>query len=179
MHHHLTSSLSRVRNDTGRTAYCGPMVLSAITGWSVSKVEDAIKEARPDDAEAEGIIQGTTTEEVAAALSIFGHAMAPVENFWHLEKKERPTVWQWLQRRRSPFRHYVLAIHKGREGHWICIRGTKICDTFTEGDWVFAAEGPHRGARIMEVYAVSKQLDCLPIPERSSAGHERLSFFSP
>ena len=39
----LTSTLADARNDTGRMAYCGPIVLSAITGYSVSKVEDEIR----------------------------------------------------------------------------------------------------------------------------------------
>ena len=42
----LTSSLNEARNDTGRIAFCGPIVLSAITGYSVSKVEDEIRAFR-------------------------------------------------------------------------------------------------------------------------------------
>ena len=38
----LTSSLNEARNDTGRIAFCGPIVLSAITGYSVSRVEQEI-----------------------------------------------------------------------------------------------------------------------------------------
>ena len=34
----LFSSLHDANNDTGRVAYCGPVVVSAITGYSVSKV---------------------------------------------------------------------------------------------------------------------------------------------
>ena len=37
----LTSSLNEARNDTGRIAFCGPIVLSAITGYSVSRVPSA------------------------------------------------------------------------------------------------------------------------------------------
>jgi hypothetical protein len=36
----LTSSLHEANNDTGRTAFCGPVVVSAITGYSVSRIED-------------------------------------------------------------------------------------------------------------------------------------------
>ena len=39
----LTSSLNEVRNDTGRIAFRGPYVLSAVTGYSISKVEDVAK----------------------------------------------------------------------------------------------------------------------------------------
>ena len=38
----MTPSLNETRNDTGRTAYCGPTVVSAIAGFSVAKVEAAI-----------------------------------------------------------------------------------------------------------------------------------------
>ena len=37
-----TSSLNEVANDTGRVAFCGPYVLSAITGFPISKVEAAV-----------------------------------------------------------------------------------------------------------------------------------------
>ena len=42
----VTSSLNEVRNDTGRVAFCGPFVLSAITGFPVSAVEDRIRAFR-------------------------------------------------------------------------------------------------------------------------------------
>ena len=41
-----TSNLNEVNNDTGRVAFCGPFVLSAITGYSISKVEDEIRAFR-------------------------------------------------------------------------------------------------------------------------------------
>ena len=39
----LTSSLNEVENDTGRVAFCGPYVLSAITGYPISRVEEEIR----------------------------------------------------------------------------------------------------------------------------------------
>jgi hypothetical protein len=29
-----------------------------------------------------------------------------------------------------------------------------MCDTYTEGRWTFVVDGPHRGARIMEIFEV-------------------------
>ena len=89
----MTKSLSEARNDTGRIAYCGPMVISAITGYPVSRIETLIHEYRNDPKAAEEMIVGTHTHEVAAALAIFGLGMEPIEDYLHLEKKERPTVW--------------------------------------------------------------------------------------
>ena len=36
----MTPSLNEAKNDTGRMAFCGPYVLSAITGFPISKIED-------------------------------------------------------------------------------------------------------------------------------------------
>ncbi|MGI9405100.1 MAG: hypothetical protein ACR2O4_01910 [Hyphomicrobiaceae bacterium] len=156
MRHHLTSDLATARNDTGRTAYCGPVVVAAITDFPVSTIEDVIRNHRSDPKDAQKIIQGTTTEEVAAALAVFGFELEAVEDFHHLERKQRPTLWAWMQKPRSVWAHHILAVQKGKQGHWVCVKGTKICDTFTDGKWVFASEGPHRGARLMEVYTARR-----------------------
>lgn len=152
----LTSSLNEVRNDTGRIAFCGPYVLSAVTGYSISKVEEVIRQGRDGPHDGKAVIKGTCTEEVAEALARFGYAMLPVETFAHLERKARPTLWTWMQKPRNAWTHYILAIHKGKEGHWILVKGVKMCDTFTEGRWTFVCDGPHRGCRIMEVHEVRR-----------------------
>lgn len=152
----LTSSLNEVRNDTGRTAFCGPVVASAITGYSVSVVEGAIHDYRRDAEHARRIIEGTTAVEIAAALAIFGYGMKLERSFMNLERKERPTLWTWMQKPRRTFTHYLLGVHVGKQGHWICIKGGKICDTYTGGRWTFVTDGPHRGARIMDVYTVHR-----------------------
>jgi len=46
----------------------------------------------------------------------------------------------------------------GKEGHWVLIKGVKLCDTYSEGRWQFVCDGPHKGARIMEVFAVRRAL---------------------
>ena len=154
-----TSSLNEVRNDTGRVAFCGPYVLSAVTGYSISKIEDVIREGRQLPKSSRAIVKGTYTEEVASALAAFGFRMLPVASFMHLERKQRPTLWTWMQKPRNAWAHYILAIHKGKEGHWILVKGVKMCDTFTEGRWTFVCDGPHRGCRIMEIFEVKRDLD--------------------
>jgi hypothetical protein len=154
----ITSSLHESANDTGRVAFCGPVVLSAITGFPVSKVEDEIRRYRELDADQKPIVRGTYTDEVEAALAAFGYNMVPKADYQHLERKARPTVWSWMQRPRNAWAHYILAIHKGKEGHWILIKGVKMCDTFTQGKWTFVCDGPHRGARIMEIFEVKKTI---------------------
>ncbi len=156
--HRITSSLNDVQNDTGRVAFCGPFVLSAITGHTVTKVEDEIRAFRGLPEERKPVIRGTYTEEVAAALAHFGYRMELKEGYMHLERKSRPSVWSWMQKPRNAWAHYILAIHKGKEGHWILIKGVKLCDTYSQGKWQFVCDGPHKGARIMEVFEVKRDL---------------------
>ena len=152
----LTSSLNDARNDTGRIAFCGPIVLSAITGYSVSKVEDEIRAFRNPESERRSIVKGTYAEEVAAALAHFGYSMDLKESYMSRPRKERPSLWTWMQKPRNAWVHYILAIHKGKEGHWVLIKGVKLCDTYSEGRWQFVCDGPHKGARIMEVFEARK-----------------------
>ena len=155
----LTSSLNEVSNDTGRVAFCGPYVLSAVTGYPISKVEAAINAYRALPPDLKFRVKGTYADEVEAALAVYGFSMTLKESFMPLERKKRPSVWSWMQKPRSAFAHYILAIHKGKDGHWILIKGVKMCDTYTEGKWTFVCDGPHRGCRIMEVFEVRRALE--------------------
>ena len=142
----------------GASPSAGRSCCRAITGYSVSKVEDEIRALRDPNLETKTVIRGTYAEEVAAALAHFGYDMVVKESFMHLSRKERPSLWTWMQKPRNAWVHYVLAIHKGKEGHWILIKGVKHCDTYTEGRWQFVCDGPHKGCRIMEVFEVRKAL---------------------
>lgn len=155
----LHSGLECAKNDTGRVAFCGPYVLSAITGYGISKIEDVIRAGRELPAGRKPIVRGTYADEVEAALAYFGYRMDLKETFMHVGRKQRPTVWSWMQKPRNAWAYYILAIHKGKEGHWILVKGVKMCDTFTEGKWTFVVDGPHRGCRIMEIFEVKKAVD--------------------
>jgi hypothetical protein len=159
----LSSTLHEANNDTGRTAFCGPIVVSAITGYSVSKVEAEVRAFRnvvpPVDRGHAPIVKGTYAEDVAAALAHFGYSMALKESYMHLARKERPSLWSsWMQRQRNPWVHYILALHVGKQGHWVVIKGVKVCDTYSDGTWQFVCDWPHRSKRIMEVYEVRRAL---------------------
>jgi hypothetical protein len=156
----LSSSLHEANNDTGRVAFCGPIVVSAITGYSVTKVETEVRAFRNVAEGRRPIVKGTHPEEVAAALAHFGYGMQLKESYMHLPRKERPSLWgNWMQRQRNPWIHYVLALHVGKQGHWVVIKGVKVCDTYSDGTWQFVCDWPHRSKRIMEVYEVRKALD--------------------
>jgi hypothetical protein len=156
----LSSSLHEANNDTGRVAFCGPIVVSAITGYSVSKVEAEVLAFRNITQGGKPIVKGTYAEDVAAALAHFGYRMERTESYMHLPRKERPSLWgNWMQRQRNPWIHYILALHVGKQGHWVVIKGVKVCDTYSDGTWQFVCDWPHRSKRIMEVFEVRKALD--------------------
>jgi len=156
-----TPTLNDARNDTGRVAFCGPYVLSAISGFPISRIEDVIRQHREVPAGRKPVVRGTYADEVEAALSAFGYRMDLKDSFMHLARKARPSLLAWMQKPRSTWSSYILAIHKGKEGHWILVRGVRMCDTFTEGRWTFVVDGPHRGCRIMEVFEVKRATDAL------------------
>jgi hypothetical protein len=156
----LTSSLHEARNDTGRTAFCGPIVVSAITGYSVSKVEAEVRAFRAVPTGSQPVVKGTYADEVAAALAHFGYRMELKESYMHLPRKERPSLWgNWMQRQRNPWVHYILALHVGKQGHWVVIKGVKVCDTYSDGAWAFVCDWPHKSKRIMEVFEVRRALE--------------------
>ena len=90
-------------------------------------------------------MKGTYSEEVAAALAHFGYTMELKHSFLHLARKERPSLWSWMQRPRNAWVHYILAIHKGKEGHWVLIKGVKLCDTYSEGKLAVRLRRPAQG----------------------------------
>ena len=158
----LASSLHEANNDTGRVAFCGPVVLSAITGYSVSKVEDEVRAFRNVDPGRKPVIRGTYTEEVAAALAHFGYIMELKDSFMKLSRKERPSLCGSTaaggQKKRKPVP--LRARHAQEERRALgADQGLQLCDTYTEGRWQFVCESPHKGARIMEVFEVRKALE--------------------
>jgi hypothetical protein len=156
----LSSSLHEANNDTGRTAYCGPIVVSAITGFPVTKVENEIRAFRNIDPAAKPIVKGTYTEEVAAALAHYGYSMQLKESYMNRPRKERPSLYGgWMQKPRNSWIHYVIALHVGKQGHWVVVKGVKVCDTYSDGAWQFVCDWPHRSKRIMEIYEVRKALE--------------------
>ena len=91
-----TSILNDVSNDTGRVAYCGPVVISAVTGHSISKIEDEIRHYRELPAEKKPVVRGTYSDEVEHALLHYGYRMHLVDSYMHEERKARPTLWSWM-----------------------------------------------------------------------------------
>src|SRR5262245_44275933 len=112
----LTSSLNEAVNDTGRMVCCGRGVLSATTGGCGGRVGAEIGRLRQPASTRPTRVEGTQAQEVAATLAHFGYSMQLVQGFLDRPRKQRPTLWSWMQKPRNAWVHYILAIHKGKEG---------------------------------------------------------------
>ena len=82
--------------------------------------------------------------------------MVPHQTFTHLERKARPSLLQWMQKPRNAWVHHVIGLTKGKIVHWIVVKGVMQCDTYSDGKWQFVVDGPHKGARLLDVHIVKK-----------------------
>lgn len=169
-------------NDTGRMVWCGPVALSAITGKPASGIEALIREYRQTHPPApltraqrqrvagmvasnggaatgeatgeDGVVTGTNTREVAAALAAMGWEMACV---WNAASSDPLTLRAWLVRPRIAYRHHLIGLRCARVGHWVAIKGVMLADTYSGGAWGFAVGSRHLGARLLDVHEVWKR----------------------
>lgn len=121
------SSLNTVTNDTGRAAFCGPYVLSAITGYGISRIEDVIRACAWTFPRAESPSCGAPTpmrSKPRWPTSVY--RMVLKETHLNKARKERPTVWSWMQKPRNAWAYYILAIHKGKRAILISVKGVRV-----------------------------------------------------
>ena len=144
----LTSSLNEAINDTGRIAFCGPVVLQR--HHRLLGQQGGRRNPRASAISLRGtrwqrpVVKGTHAEEVAAALAHFGYGMQLKESYIDSPARSGRRCGAGCRSRATPGSHYILAIHKGKEGHWVLIKGVKLCDTYSEGRWQFVCDGPHQ-----------------------------------
>src|SRR5690606_2284494 len=116
-------------NDTKSRAFCGPMVVAAITGEPVSRVRDAFRYVRYGASwtsrRRSPPIMGTHTHETERVLRLFGYVGA-----WH-KVSGRPTLAAYLEGRRGVQRTHPCVVLV--TGHYVAISGWLFCDTFSKG----------------------------------------------
>ena len=65
--------------------------------------------------------------------------------------------------------HYILAVHKGKEGPWVLIKGVKLCDTYSEGRWQFVCDGPTRARASSRYLRCARRWGCSSLTKRADA----------
>ena len=155
----------------GKNGWCGPAVISSITGFPVDHVVETIRKVRENmgcefssrwvagkDGEYYNQdyrlpVKGMYDGEVRYTLQRYGYNLIPsVENVPRYNKKGlRPTLAQWLKARGD--RNEMNLISAGH--HYQLVKGVKLVDNATK-DPVFISKAPHRRRRMKKVYKVVK-----------------------
>lgn len=157
--------LHEVTNSGNARAWCGPTVVSAITGHDVVWVKKHIADYRRGrqglestlnsmfgrDVQRRVVVKGTHWWELAHVLERTGRKMVQTSNYGHLTTKDRPTFAAWLKK----YRYEKDAIYiVGLTNHWIVVEGRWMLDTHTKGKPVRCTQGPHRRRRVETVWKV-------------------------
>jgi hypothetical protein len=160
--------LKPVTTLNGETTWCGPSVISSITGFPVALIVRVIKDQRtkrgvghfeklhPDGwgktIKVERRVQGTYAQEVNECLKHFGYRIVLTEtNVPNTYNGNPPTIARWLKTRKD--RNEMNLVSAGH--HWQLIKGVKFVDSFTKVP-VFIRKAPHRRARVKDVYKVER-----------------------
>ena len=151
--------------------WCGPAVISAITGFPVSHVVETIKDVKVEMGEGIGYrwvgkcgeqeekqyrlpVKGMHTGEVRYTLHRYGYNL--INSFYNsvhrnLETGRMPTTASWLKTRKD--KNELNLIVAGY--HYQLVKGVKLVDSWTV-DPVFIRKAPRRRARITKAYKVVK-----------------------
>ena len=168
--------LKPVTTLNGERTFCGPSIISSITGFPVALIVRVIKDQRikrgvghtdrriniTDDngwivdekwIDVERPVKGTHPHEVNQCLQHYGYRLVSGANsVIHYDKnnpQKSPTLAKWLKQRRD--RNEMNLIDAGC--HWVLVKGVKFVDSFTQAP-VFIRKAPHRRKRVREVWKV-------------------------
>lgn len=142
--------------DRDGTIWCGPVALSAITGATATEIEALIARHRvargekPGTCKAGTEIVGTSVLDVRPALASLGWRMTCV---YPSLGDARTTFGRWMDAPgRAAAAHYLVGLIAARRPHWVALKGVMTADTWSQGRWGFAVDGPHRGARLLDAH---------------------------
>lgn len=154
--------LKDVIHDVRTSAFCGPTAVAAITGQPISAVRDAYRFVRFEHRwigfPRRPPIMGTTSEELASVLRLFGF-----DGHWEYHT-DKPTLAAYLKARQGYCRTHPTAVFFGR--HVVAIKGWEFCDTFTDGQVVEADDAPHRRKRVRAVFVITEQIAPKTFPRK-------------
>ena len=157
----------------GETTWCGPSVISSITGFPVADIVRVIKDQRIErgvghtervldvrdedgwmvdqrSINVERPVKGTHWWELNYCLNHYGYGLskstrnAPVRH-----NGNQPTIARWLKTRKD--RNEMNLVSAGH--HWQLVKGNKFVDSFTQVP-AFIRKAPHRRARVVEIWQI-------------------------
>lgn len=104
----------------GRNRFCGPAVVSSLTGMDTDEASRAIRRVTGKSS-----TMGTTDGALIATLRQYGIVASVVEHWRYKKPKQRPTVAQWLRasvKLRTSGRIFLLSAGH----HWQLISGRRF-----------------------------------------------------
>jgi hypothetical protein len=149
-----TYHLHDVDNDTKSRLYSGPSVVASITGASLSKAKDAIRQVRYGsrwlDFPHTPPIKKTYDGEIEGALRLLGYV-----GYWrHLP--DQPTLAAYLNARTGVERDYPCVVYLST--HCVAVSGGVFCDIFSRGIVIDIDEAEGRRKKVSHVLVLTKRI---------------------
>lgn len=161
--------------DRSRNKYCGPLVLAAILGITTAEAAERIRRATGTGR----AIKRVEIDELMTTLHANGYRMQPfavrkerrtyrafgIEHTKHVG----PTFAAWLRSRsKMNVPHtYIVLVQK----HVLLVKGRKMIDTFTDGEWRFISKAPHRRKRVSATWLIYKNQPAVPASQSGLMAH--------
>ncbi|WP_244519914.1 hypothetical protein [Ensifer sp. LC384] len=160
-----TRYLHDVDNDTKSRLYSGPGVIASITGVSLSKAKDAIRQVRYGsrwlDFPRTPTIKRTYDGDIEGALRLLGYV-----GYWrHLP--DRPTLAAYLNARTGMERDHPCVVYLSTHG--VAVSGGVFCDVFSRGVVIDIDEAKGRRKSVSHVLVLTKRIAPSTIASREPA----------
>jgi hypothetical protein len=168
----IMEKLRTVKNDVTTTLWCGPAAISAVTGESVSKIMNIMRQLsgrQTIKSVPYWLLQRTLAtlgweavtlhkfdrrkvepkvERLSASITV----TSGIGSEW-VEAKQRPTLARYCREHRQDFQEHACIV--GITGHYVAVYGRRFCDSHTS-EPVFLRKSPHRRTRVEQVFQIRK-----------------------
>jgi len=145
-----------INHNLNTLLWCGPAVVSAITGADTELIRELIRAHRKNR---KSVVTGTRAEDLEFALHKLGYAMR-LFYMCHGELLDHLTMAKWLKtyKRKAGVAYVIELCGTKREpdGHWAVVLGGYYCCSHIE-KWVPIEQAPNRRVRVATVYTVKKR----------------------
>lgn len=145
------------RSKSDRNVYCGPAVISAVTGMNTGEAARLIRTTSGVAA-----VRGTYPYQISRAFEECNIDMVQIENYGHLKAVEQPTLNQWLTKTHGTRGGKVFLVIAGN--HWQLVSGNRFVCGITKDVVGFDHKHVKLRSRVYAVYTL-KQTGSVKIPK--------------
>lgn len=137
--------LGPVVRRSGQNRYCGPAVISALTGRSTQDASRLIRHYN-----GKPLTMGTSDGDLLKALSACGIHATPYGDYG--DTSDRPTLSAWLETMRDPDPQHVYLVSAGH--HWQLVQGDSFVCGQTRKVVPVTHKKVHRRARVKRAWVL-------------------------